>query len=422
KEPNAEASDDEQNKQTVDRGLEQLEQAGLMEFDQDRGLFTFQQTLLDHVVRQPAMDPDRPHSVRLALLAFHADYVRDHSDDDAAIDRCVENILSTLESAWGLREAESPLDLAICCVVNGLGYYFERRGLLRLGEHWLERAIALRRSSTPARDQAALAQGLYQLAQILYRRGEHAEARRLLREAIALKEQLGDRQDRDASLHLLAVIELAQGNPDVARGLLREAIAGAYELGNRQGRAASLHLLAIIEHEQGNPGVARRLLREAIAVKEELGDRQGRAASLHQLAIIEHDQGNIAEARGLLREAIAVSEELGDRRGRAASLHELAIIEHDQGNPAEARRLLREAIAVHEELGDRRGRATSLHELAIIEHDHGNPAEAEPRPRRRRPGPRPPPPRPPGPPAPPPTPPRHRADRMPTPGCGRWLE
>jgi len=376
KQPNAEASDDEQNKQTVDRGLEQLEQAGLMEFDQDRGLFTFHQTLLDHLVRQPAMDPDRPRSVRLALLAFHADYVRDHSDDDAAIDRCVENILSTLESAWGLREAESPLDLALCFVVNGLGYYFERRGLLRLGEHWLERAIALRRSSTPARDQAALSQGLYQLAQILYRRGEHAEARRLLHEAIALKEELGDRQGRAASLHLLAVIELAQGNPDVARGLLREAIAVAYELGNRQGRAASLHLLAIVEHEQGNPGVARRLLREAIAVKEELGDRQGRAASLHQLAIIEHDQGNIAEARRLLREANAVSEELGDRRGRAASLHQLAIIEHDQGNIAEARRLLREAIAVHEELGDRRGRATSLRELAIIEHDQGNPAEA----------------------------------------------
>jgi hypothetical protein len=129
KEPNAEESADDQNKQTVDRGLEQLERAGLMEFDQDRGLYTFHQTPLDHVDRQPAMDPDRARSVRLALLAFHADYVRDHSNDDEAIDRCVENILSTLESAWGLREEESSLDLTICFVVNGLGDYFERRGL-----------------------------------------------------------------------------------------------------------------------------------------------------------------------------------------------------------------------------------------------------------------------------------------------------
>ena len=102
-EPNAEESADYQHKQTVDRGLGQLERAGLIEFDQGRGLYTFHQTLLDHVVRQSAMDPDRARSGRLALLAFHADYVRDHSDDDEAINRCVENILSTLKHPWGLR-------------------------------------------------------------------------------------------------------------------------------------------------------------------------------------------------------------------------------------------------------------------------------------------------------------------------------
>ena len=61
-EPNAEESADYQHKQTVDRGLGQLERAGLIEFDQGRGLYTFHQTLLDHVVRQPAMDPDRARS------------------------------------------------------------------------------------------------------------------------------------------------------------------------------------------------------------------------------------------------------------------------------------------------------------------------------------------------------------------------
>ena len=162
-EPTAVESADDQHKQTVDRGLGQLERAGLIEFDQGRWLYTFHQTLLDHVVRQPAMDPDRARSVRLALLAFHADYVRDHNGDDEAINRCVENILSTLEIAWGLREEESSLDLTICFVVNRLGYYFERRGLWRVGKHWLERAIALRRASTLARDQAALSQELYKL-------------------------------------------------------------------------------------------------------------------------------------------------------------------------------------------------------------------------------------------------------------------
>ena len=72
---------------------------------------------------------------------------------------------------------------------------------------------------------------------------------------------MGDRQGRAASLHVLAMIEHDQGNPAEARRLLRESIAVMEELGDRQGRAASLHVLAIIEAAQGNPAEARQALR-----------------------------------------------------------------------------------------------------------------------------------------------------------------
>ena len=264
-EPNAEESADDQNKQTVDRGLDQLERAGLMEFEQDRGLYTFHQTLLDHVARQPAMDPDRALSGRLDLLAFHADYVRDHSGNDAAIDRCVENILSTLEIAWGLREEESPRDPTICFVVDGLGDYFERRGLWRVGQYWLERAIALRRSSTLARDQAALSQELQQLAKILYPCGEHAEASKLLRESIAVKEELGDRRGRAASLHELAVIERA-GQP--GRGAQAPARVDRHEGG--AGRPPGPRRLpAPVGHDRARSGQLGR--REQAAARVDRG-------------------------------------------------------------------------------------------------------------------------------------------------------
>ncbi len=360
----------------VERGLDQLARAGLFEFEQVQAVYTFHQSLLDHLGRQPATEREHARLGLLALLAFHADYVGNHRGDDAAIDRCVENILATLEITWGMREEGSPFDSTTCAVIDGLGDYFERRGLWQLGQHWLERAIALRRSLTPAPDQAALSWELYQLSQVLYRRGELANARELLLESIAVFEELADRAGRAASVHQLAVIEHAQGKSAEARRLLRESIAVREELGDGRGRAASLHQLAIIEHTQGNLLEARRLLRESIALLAELGDRRGRAASLHQLAVIEHAQGNLLEARRLLRESIAVNEEVGDPRGRAASMHRLAIIEHDQGNPVEARKLLRESIAVLEDIGDRQGRAASLYQLAIIEHAQGNPVEA----------------------------------------------
>ena len=342
---------DDPNEQAIDRGLKQLERAGLMEFEQDRGLYTFHQTLLDHVARQPAMDHDRARSSILALLAFHARYVADHWGHDAAIDRCVENILSTLEIVWGLREEESRLDLSICFVVDRLGGYFERRGLWRLGERWLECAIALRRSSTPARAQAALSLELHQLAIILYRRGAHAEARGLLHESIAASEELGDRRGRAASLHQLAMIEHAQGNPAEARRLLRESIAACEELGDRLGRAASLHVLAMIEHDQGNPAEARGLLRKSIAAKEGLGDRRGRATSLHQLAIIERAQGNPAEARRLWGESIEMSKEIGNLDGIATTLVWLARLDAEEGQFEDAVAQSREAVRLLEGIG-----------------------------------------------------------------------
>ncbi len=195
-EPDGEESGDDPPEPAIDRGLEQLERAGLIEFEQDLGLYTFHQTLLDHVARQPAMDPGRSLQSIVALLAFHARYVSDHPGDDVAVNRCVENILSTLEIAWGLREKESRLDLSICFVVDQLGYYFVRRGLWQLGEHWLERAVALRRTSTLARDQVALARELHQRGQILSRCGEISEACGLLCESISLNEQLGNHQAR----------------------------------------------------------------------------------------------------------------------------------------------------------------------------------------------------------------------------------
>jgi tetratricopeptide (TPR) repeat protein len=349
--PDAEEKAADANKQAVGRGLAQLERAGLMEFEEGRGLYTFHQTLLDHVGRQPALSPDRAFSGLLALLAFHAGYVGDHGGDDAAIDRCVENILSTLEIAWELREGESPLDGAIGFVVDRLGDYFERRGFWRVGERWLDRAIDLSRSSTPARYQAALSRELHQLARLLYRRGEHAEARRLLRESIAVTEELGDRSTRAASLYQLAIIEHVQGDPAEARRLLRESIAVKEELEDRRGRAASLHLLASIEREQGDPAEARRLLRESIAVQEELGDRRGRSTSLHLLAIIEHEQGDPAEARRLWEESIEVNKEIGALDGMATSLGMLAQLNAVEGRFEEAVAQGREAVRLLEGIG-----------------------------------------------------------------------
>jgi tetratricopeptide (TPR) repeat protein len=357
-------------------GIRQLERGGFLDRDQQADLFTFHQTLCDYAKRVAPLPSERHDAAFSGLLNFYGDYLHANSGDYQAIDRCLENALIVMETAWTARPDFGHLDVLVASMVDALDNYFERRGLWQLGERWNERAIALRRESGPGHDERALAHALFRQGVLLGNRGQYDEAVRHLRESLELNETAGQLQGRAASLRALAGIERDKGNLAEARRLLQESLGLDEPRGDLQGQAASLHTLAIIEQGRGNLAEARELLRRSLAILERLGDLQGQGASLQVLATIEREQGDPAEARRLLRRSLDISDQLGDLKGQAASEYVLATIEHEQGNPAEARRLLRQSLSVLARLGDLHGQATSLHELASIERVQGNPAEA----------------------------------------------
>ncbi|MFO1349872.1 MAG: tetratricopeptide repeat protein [Gammaproteobacteria bacterium] len=407
------------SQQWIETGLQQLERAAFLDFDQDARLYHFHQSVLEHAqCDSPLADAQRA-SADLALVAFYANYLAENRNHYPAIDRCFVNALALMEALWAAHaagELAAELKHALMLMTDALGYYLIQRGLWQHAQRWLERNIELHGSSPITENSHGLAHALYRQAMLLHGQGNPAEARRRLQCSLEVYESLGDRQGLAASLHQLAIIEAEQGNPAEARQLLQRSMkinetlsncqgfsASLYQLasiefhqGNpaearqflqcsmktneslddRQGLAASLHLLAIIEEEQGNSAEARRLLQCSLEIKEDQGDRQGLAASLHRLASIEARQGNPAEARRLLQRSLEILENLNNRQGLAASFHLLASIEAEQGNPAEARRLLQRSLETYESLGDRRGLAASLHQLAIIEAEQDNPVEA----------------------------------------------
>src|SRR5262249_1173637 len=106
--------------------------------------------------------------------------------------------------------------------------------------------------------------------------------------------------------------------PGEARKLLRESIAVNEELGDRGGRAASLHQLAIIEQAQGNPGEARKLWEESIAIARQIGDLDGVATSLVMLAQLNVAEGRFEEAVAQGQEALRLLEAIGSSKAAMA--------------------------------------------------------------------------------------------------------
>jgi non-specific serine/threonine protein kinase len=143
----------------------------------------------------------------------------------------------------------------------------------------------------------------------------------------------------------------AQGDHAAARPLFEESLAIRRELGDRQGIAESLNNLGEVAQAQGDHAAARALHEESLAIRRELGHRWGIAVSLNNLGTVAWAQGDHAAARALYEESLAIKRELGDKKDLAECLEGLAKVAGAQGQPQRAARLLGAAEALREAIG-----------------------------------------------------------------------
>jgi len=222
------------------------------------------------------------------------------------------------------------------------------------------------------REQDVQADILWKMGGLHQDLGEYEAGRQAYREALEIKQQLGDRAGVAQTLHQLGNVAYLQGDYAEARRLYGESLDIAQQLGNRAGLAATLHQLGMLAQGQGDYVEARRLYQESLDIKQEMGDHAGIAATLHQLGMLAQAQGDYAEARRLYGESLDIAQQLGNRAGLATTLHQLGMLAQDQGDYAEARRLYQESFDIKQQLGDRAGIAITLAQLALLEEAEGN--------------------------------------------------
>ncbi|ALG69151.1 tetratricopeptide repeat protein [Beggiatoa leptomitoformis] len=230
-------------------------------------------------------------------------------------------------------------------------------------------------------NEAEVAETRGRIADILYRRGELAEALRIRQEEeMPVYERLGDVRSRAVTLGQIADILQARGELAEALRIRQEEEMPVYErLGDVRSRAVTLGQIADILYRRGELAEALRIRQEEeMPVYERLGDVRERAVTLGQIADILQARGELAEALRIRQEEeMPVYERLGDVRERAVTLGKIADILQARGELAEALRILQEElIPVFERLGDVRSRAACFGRIADILQARGELAEA----------------------------------------------
>ena len=188
-------------------------------------------------------------------------------------------------------------------------------------------------------DHWTLAWADYVHGMILYRRDE-AAARAALDESERLFRKVGDKRSIANYLNVLGYVTANAGELDAARGLFEEALAIGNELNDKDLQIKEAVNLAHLARLQGDTGRAAELYEQVLAQARELDLKEVVVGILSGLGHSRLAQSDFDTAGQLLREGLLLAQEIGRQVNVVTALSGLGRIAAVRGKPTQAARVL----------------------------------------------------------------------------------
>ncbi len=202
--------------------------------------------------------------------------------------------------------------------------------------------------------------------------GECETARPILKQALNMANQLGEKRIQSDSLRELGNAANRLGEFAVAISYYKQSLKLGRELGDKRGESASLNNWATMEWELGNLSYARELYLEAQTLYQELGNLQGEAKVINNLSNVAADQGDMNTALVYCEQALQIHREMGNPRGQSAVLNNMGANFFCKGDYVAARKCYKQALALYRESGNRQAEAETLANLSLLDCVLGN--------------------------------------------------
>lgn len=271
--------------------------------------------------------------------------------------------------AWAVESGNVELALRLA---GALAHFWEVRGHIAEGQHWLKQILALPDQPT----SAIRADGLLAAGQMAFRQGDPSTAETCFRESLALWRTIGDELGTARALNALGKSLVEPGRIAEAQQLLEESLRLFRQLGDLAGESDVLNNLGTRAYYRGDYAKARDFDEQSLALRRRSGDLRSVANSLNNLGVVDLALGDYAAAHARHSENLAIRRSLGLRPGIAQSLHNLGTVIGLMGDHTSASQHYQEALAIHWELGIKGGLVEGLEGLAWMASKQGQPERA----------------------------------------------
>jgi predicted ATPase/DNA-binding SARP family transcriptional activator len=248
--------------------------------------------------------------------------------------------LELLEEARTIAEDGEPGSAAVLLAAIAQTQY----RLSRLDDAAARARRGIRHART-AGPRTALVRCLSVLGTCCWQWGRHAEAQRVLQQAVRQAEANADTRGKSLALHNLALVEKALGNHARAAALMNEWLISQRQLRDWLRVAMGLNNLAYVHQAQGDWAQAQRCLDEALALCDEHDLSMPRPALLANLSHNLAASGRLDEAENVSRRLAVDARSKGLSDVEATALNQLVRVAILRTDYASALARLRDAIA-----------------------------------------------------------------------------
>ncbi len=292
---------------------------------------------------------------------------QEQGENNQAYHNLIEALLSCPNSQKGqiLKDNFDLLDLGLSETMKQVAETLMEEGEEDTSEWLLNVASQVR---------VVVAARLFDKGNQYYHLNNFAAAEQSWQEALALYQEIGDRQREAELLNSLGIACYFMGRYQTAIDYCQQSLKIQKDIGDspeerlrqRTGEAGSLINIGNALYSSGKYDVAIDYYQQSLAIKREIGERRGEATALMNIGNALYSTAKYDLAIDYYQKSLAIQEEIDDRKEEAKSRGNLGAAYIALGQYKKAIDFYEQQLAIAREIGDRLGEANALNNLGTL--------------------------------------------------------